>query len=156
MPPSLSVDLKREFRLSIVLEDAAALLRDLWNLKSKPSFKLIMPPGFKGEVPDIAGQILGLGFRGVYVQLEDDSEVLVGIGVINTMTHGRPPLAYFAGGRSTKVKALVAALAIAVARLVGSSIEDGSGHWMPREEFAPEELRLALMQCKPSGSDDCR
>src|SRR6266436_7366735 len=111
MPPNLSVGLKREFKLSVVLRDAAVLLQELLNLESTPSFKCIVPPGVKTEVPDITGQFLGLGFSGVYVQLEDDSEVLADIGVVNMMTQGRPPDAYFAGGRSPKGKALVAALA---------------------------------------------
>jgi len=141
--------------LSVVLRDAEVILQELLNLKSAPRFDCVVPPGVKIEVPDITSQFLGLGFPGAYIQLEDDSEVLAHIGVVTVRTQGSLPHAYFAGGRSTKGKALVAALAIAVANLVGSPIEDVSGHWMPREEFTPEELRVAMMQCNSSESDNC-
>jgi len=52
-------------------------------------------------------------------------------------------------------KAVVAAFAIAVAKLVGSPIEDGSGHWMPQHEFSPEELMAAMMASTLSGMDSC-
>ena len=144
MPPDLFVGLKREFGLSVVLKDAAVVLRDLLDLRSTPRLKCTVPPGVKQKVTDFAGEFLGLGFPGVYVQLEDDPEVLADIGVITTMTPDTPPFACFSGGRSVEGKALVAALAIAVAKLVGSTIEDSSSHWMPKEEFTPEELRLAI------------
>ena len=144
VPPDLSVGLKREFSLSTVLKDAAIVLQALLDLKSTPRLKCTVPPGVKQKITDITGEFLGLGFPGVYVQLEDDPDVLAGIGVITTMTPNTSPLAYFSGGRSVEGKALVAALAIAVARLVGSPIEDSSGHWMPNEEFTPEELKAAI------------
>jgi hypothetical protein len=146
MPPNLAVDLKREFMFSVVLGDAAAVLQELLSLESHPTFKCIVPPGVKHEISDVTGQFLGLGFSGCYVQLQDDPDVLADVGVVTVMTRGEPPHASFAGGRSKKCKALVAALAIAVARLVGSPIRDGSGHWMPRDEFSAEELRDAMLQ----------
>ncbi len=153
MPPSLSVDLKREFMFSVVLREATAVLQSILGIEFVPRLTCTLPPGVKREVRDIEGQFLGLGFSGAYVSLEHDPEVLVGVGVISVRTQGRPPLVYFAGGRTRNSKALVAALAIAVARLVDGPIEDGSGHWMPQDEFSPGELIAAMTSASASGSD---
>lgn len=144
LPPSLSVDLKREFMLSVVLRSTELVLQEILKTETLPKIYCTIAPGVKREVPDIEGQFFGLGFSGVYAHLENDLETLVQVGVITTHQQGRPPHAYFAGGRTKISKALVAALAIAVARLVQSPIVDGSGHWMQQEECSSEELMIAM------------
>jgi hypothetical protein len=136
--------------LSVVLKDAAVLLQTILRTETLPKFICSVPPGVKKKVPDIEAQFLGLGFSSVYVRLEHEEGVLADIGVTYSWTQGEPPHEYFTGGRSTK--ALIAAFAIAVAKLVDSPIEDGSGHWMPQEEFSPEELMVAMTSSALSGS----
>jgi hypothetical protein len=154
MPPSLSVTLKREFALSVVLERSAIILQTILRSACKPRFMLSVPPGANQEAPEIQSQFLGLGFPGLYVGLEDEYGVLVHVGVFSAMRAGEPIHAYFAGGRSSTSKAAVAAFAIAVARLVDSPIEDGSGHWMPKDTFSADELLLAMTSS--SAFHNCR
>jgi len=144
LPPSLSVDLQREFMLSVILRSAELVLQEILKTETLLKIYCTIPPGVKREVPDIEGQFLGLGFSGVYIHLENDLETLVQVGVITTHQQGRPPHTYFTGGRTRISKALVAALAIAVAGLVQSPIVDGSGHWMQQEECSPTELMIVM------------
>lgn len=139
--------------LSVILEDAAVLLQTILRTEARAEFICVVPPGVREEVPDIESQFLGLGFPGVYIGLESEDGVLVHVGVVSMMTEREPPHAYFGGGRSPVSKAVVACFAIAVARLVNSPIQDGSGHWMPRGEFSPEELMAAMAASVPSSSD---
>jgi len=165
MPPNLSVPLRREFALSVILKDAATVLQTILNMPSPPRFTLTIPPGVKGEVKDPTGQMLGEGFSGVYVGLDDpkgiyvapeDGDVQADIGVIvlRRRTPEEGPWVYFAGGRSKTSKALIAALAIAVAERVGSDIADYSGHWMPQDMFTANDLLHAMTGS--SAFDNCR
>jgi hypothetical protein len=152
MPPSLCVPLKREFALSVVLENAAPLLQTILSLPTVPTFALTIPPGVANQTIGIPEQVLGAGFSGRYIGFEH-GEVLAEIGVINRNRPGEPVAAYFSGGRSKTSKALVAALAIATARLVGSHISDYSGHWMKCDDFSADDLLLTMTTV--SAFDNC-
>jgi hypothetical protein len=60
------------------LKDAAAVLETTLSMPSAPRFILTIPPGAKGDVKDPQMQMLGIGFSGVYVGL-DDQEGIYGL-----------------------------------------------------------------------------
>lgn len=145
MPPSLSVELKREFMFSVVLKEAAVVLQLMLKTDFVPKLACRIPPGVRREVPDIESEFLGLGFPGAYVSLPGEAGVHASVGVITSVRpYGHVPHAYFAGGRTQDSKAVVASFAIAVSRLVDSPIVDGSGHWMPQDEFTADDLMAAM------------
>jgi hypothetical protein len=119
----------------------------LGKILGKPVLRMscVLPPGVKKHVPDIEGQFLGAGFSGVYVSIPDLPESLVDIGYCEAWFAKQLPWAYFAGGRSRNTKLLTASLAIAVAELVGSSIEDDH-HWIKKDEYSPDELLEAMIE----------
>jgi len=144
LPPSLSVRIRREFLLSVVLRKSE---ETLGKILGKPVSRIscVLPPGVKKHIPDIEGQFLAAGFSGVYVSIADFPESHVAIGYCEASFARQLPWAYFSGGRSRNTKLFTASLAIAVADLVGSQIEDDH-HWIKKDEYSPDELMAAMIE----------
>jgi hypothetical protein len=145
LPPSLSVRIPREFFFSVILRKSE---ETLGRLVGKPVSKLscVLPPGVKKDVTDIEGQFLGAGFSGAHVSTADFRESLCHVGYVEMAAYRGRPFAYFSGGRSRTTKLLTASLAIAVAELVESPIEDSGHHWIKKDEYNPDELLAAMIE----------
>jgi hypothetical protein len=146
LPPSLSVRITREFLFSVILRKSEKILGKVLSGKSVSQSSCTLPPGVKKHIEDIEGQFLGAGFSGAYVSNADCPESRVDVGYVQMAIVREQPFAYFSGGRSRNTKLLTASLAIAVAELVGSPIEDSGHHWIKKDEYSPDELLAAMIE----------
>ena len=144
MPPSLSVRIHREFFFSIILRKSE---ETLGKILGKPVSRMscALPPGVKKQVLDMEGQFLGAGFSGAYVSIADFPESLCHVGYCDASFAHEVPWAYLSGGRSRNTKLFTASLAIAIAEIVGSPIEDSGHHWIKKDEYDPGELLAAMI-----------
>ncbi len=145
MPPSLSVRIPREFFFSVILRKSEEALG---RILGKPVSRIscVLPPGVKKDVTDIEGQFLGAGFSGAYVSISDFPDSICHVGYVEMAAYRGRPFAYFSGGRSRNTKLLTASLAIAVAELLESPIEDSGHHWIKKDEYDPGELLAAMTE----------
>jgi hypothetical protein len=120
----------------------------LGRILGKPVSRIscVLPPGVKKHVTDIEGQFLGAGFSGVYASLADFPESLCDVGYCEASFARQLPSAYFSGGRSRNTKLFTASMAISVAEIVGSPIEDSGHHWIKKDEYDAKELLTAMIE----------
>ena len=145
MPPRLSVRIPREFFFSVILRKSEETLGKILG-KPVSKFSCVLPPGVKRDVTDIEGQFLGAGFSGAYVSLTDFPESLCHVGYCDASFAHEIPWVSLSGGRSRNTKLFTASLAISVAEIVGSPIEDSGHHWIKKDEYDPGELLAAMIE----------
>jgi hypothetical protein len=145
LPPRLSVRIHREFFFSVILRKSE---ETLGRILGKPVSKIscVLPPGVKRDVTDIEGQFLGAGFSGAYVSIGDFPESLCDVGYCDASFAHEIPWVSLSGGRSRNTKLFTASLAISVAEIVGSPIEDSGHHWIKKDEYDPGELLTAMIE----------
>lgn len=153
----LHVSILRNIRVEEEFESTRSVLTDLMQLGVAPQLAWEYPlrpkvrSGLQDDLTD------GTSF---YVTLSDvGAESLVQFGVADTKKYGvdEPLFASFSAHDGAAPSVLALAMAIALARLVGARVEDGSGHWFTtatsdpaelierfRIEVAPKDLRTAI------------
>jgi hypothetical protein len=140
MSYSLHVSVLRPVLVKDVFLSTRTVLAHLSKLEKRPEIEWKYPPNPKIRATEENALSAGVSF---YVGLKGISEEsLVQFGVSDVRRYGlnEPAFASFTVHNFPEQNILALAMAIAVAQLTGSTIEDGSSHWIEEEEAEPKEL----------------
>ena len=140
MSHDLDVRLIKPVRISALLDLAPKVLGDILALKQPPELGWRYPPnvGLRATTETYLQNGVGLYF--FLSSLPEYSSVDFGVSD-RTLDPGGPSFAWFGGVHDGPVQSVLAlAMAIALAQLTGSDVEDVSRHWSNSEINNPLEL----------------
>ncbi len=148
MSASLIFRLHKIVPLDDVLRNTRFLLLRMLKLSSVPALICELPPGKKATGIKLEGRLIDSSFPGAYIEFEGREESVVDLHVFESGPSRENLLVGCGGVGAPTSDVLAAAVTIASAELMGSTIVDAGTHWTDMEECTATELfvRLALQE----------